>query len=275
MIDFKVQQDQCIECGLCAKDCPVLIIKLNPKPTIAEENESKCIQCQHCLAICPTAAISILGKKPEDSVSTKNPIPKAEEMETLMKTRRSIRKFKSASIDSTLIHHLLSVAGHAPTGHNSNSVKFHVTETIAQRDFVRDRVYSALSNAKGNEELTAKYKSLFAIQKVWETKNIDILFRNAPHILLASAPKATVSPVVDATVAMTYFELLANTNGIGTLWDGLAKSAVINIDPTTAKDLGVADDHVLAYIMIFGHPSVKYSRGTQSDGIYINVIDLP
>ena len=34
MIDFKVEEDKCIECGLCVEDCPAGIINLTPKASI-------------------------------------------------------------------------------------------------------------------------------------------------------------------------------------------------------------------------------------------------
>jgi Fe-S-cluster-containing hydrogenase component 2 len=33
------------------------------------------MECQHCLALCPTGAISLLGKKPEDSRPIDAPVP--------------------------------------------------------------------------------------------------------------------------------------------------------------------------------------------------------
>jgi len=38
MLDFKIEEDKCIECDLCAQDCQVGIIELNPKPVIRKEN---------------------------------------------------------------------------------------------------------------------------------------------------------------------------------------------------------------------------------------------
>lgn len=47
---------KCIQCGLCALECPAHAIpKKNPKLT----NKEKCISCMHCVAICPEHARKI------------------------------------------------------------------------------------------------------------------------------------------------------------------------------------------------------------------------
>jgi ferredoxin len=78
---FKVDDNLCIACGACAKDCLMGIIEMNPKPVMPAEKEASCMECQHCLAVCPKGALSILGKDPADSVpNTKDkPTPVSDE----------------------------------------------------------------------------------------------------------------------------------------------------------------------------------------------------
>jgi len=120
---FKVDRAKCIHCGLCSADCPTLIIDGKTEfPTIKEGKEDNCLKCQHCLAICPTGAISIWDKEPGNSLAVSDSIPKPLEMERLIKTRRSIRKFKKEEIDKELIHELLTTASYAPTAKNDSVI---------------------------------------------------------------------------------------------------------------------------------------------------------
>ena len=155
MLEFKIEEEKCIECALCAQDCPVSIIEMKPKPIIRKEREHNCLKCQHCLAICPTSALSILGKKPEDSISVKGKMPKAESLSRMIKTRRSIRKYKKEDLDQELIQELLEIAAYAPTGHNDNAVLISLIDNRTDLHLFREKIYDAIKQAKKNGTLKA------------------------------------------------------------------------------------------------------------------------
>ncbi len=125
MLKFEIDQDKCTRCGLCAKDCPVSIIDMQAgTPAIAPEREAACFKCQHCLAICPTGALAILGKKPWDSRPLKGNLPDPDQLETLIKGHRSVRRYRDENLEPELLQRLLDAAWQAPTGHNARQVRF-------------------------------------------------------------------------------------------------------------------------------------------------------
>ncbi len=267
MIDFRVDEDKCTECNLCAQDCPAGIIRLNPKPAIRKEEQ--CIRCQHCLAICPTAAISILGKQPENSLHAGASIANAEDLSNLIKLRRSVRRFKQENIELSLIHELIQKANYAPTGHNKNKVRFGLVSNMEQMKTVKDKFYEAIKKAVDTDALKAKYASMKIYPKLYG-RGTDIIFRDAPHMLVCSAPAKGASPQADSFIAMSYFELLANAEGIGTLWNGMAMWVAEGIAPEIQKELGIPEDHELGYIMVFGKSAVKYPRAIQNDEVWVD-----
>lgn len=275
MMNFTVDQDKCTKCGLCAMDCPVLIIDRKTEyPTIKEGKEKNCLECQHCLAVCPQGAISIFGKDPKNSVPASAPIPKAVELENLMQNRRSIRKFKSEEVDKELIHRMLSMASYAPTAKNENNVHFTVVERKEQMDALRQLVYQSLRDKAEKEEIPARFQYLANFSKVWFAKNIDVIFRDAPHVVIASAPEKGTSPLEDCTIALSYFELLANSNGIGTLWDGFATNALVDVVPEIKSKLQIPEGNKVFMVMLFGKSGRKYSRSIQNPGGNITALAL-
>lgn len=275
MLDFKIDEAKCTQCGLCSKECPTLIIdSKNGIPAIKEGKEKNCIRCQHCLAICPTGALSIFGKNPEDSIPVTSQIPSADDMERLILTRRSVRKFKQEVVKAETIELLLKSASHAPTGHNKNQVLLSLTHTREEMDKVRQMVYDAIKQANEKEPLEASLSMYAAIQKMWETKGIDLIFRDAPHLIIATAPEKNSNGVADCVISLSYFELLANTMGIGTLWNGFLKAVMEQIAPELKTAFGIPEDHRIGYIMVYGLPAVKYARSIQSDGLHLNNITL-
>lgn len=274
-LKFTINAAKCTKCGLCSKECPTLIINgKNGIPEIKLGKEKNCIKCQHCLAVCPTGALSIFGKKPEDSVKVSNEIPSPLKMERLIKTRRSVRKFKDELIGEELLENVLRISSYAPTGHNKNQVLLTPTFTKEEFNKVRDLVYGAIKKAVETESLPDEAKVYNNFLQVWEAKGIDVLFRNAPHFIIASAPKSNENGVADCVISLSYFELLANSMSIGTLWDGLAKVVFEKIDSKLQMALNIPEDHTIGYMMVFGKPAVNYSRSVQSEGFNLNRVTV-
>ncbi len=90
MIEFRVDEELCIQCGECVADCPAAIIVMDGYPKVIDEE--RCYRCQHCLAVCPTGAVSVLGKDPETSIKLAGNLPDPEQLTTLIKGRRAVRR---------------------------------------------------------------------------------------------------------------------------------------------------------------------------------------
>lgn len=273
MISFIVDRKKCNSCGECVSDCPANIIAMDGAyPAIAPEKEAACYRCQHCLAVCPTAAISILGKDPALSMPINGTLPAPEQVEALIKGRRSVRHYQEENVSSALIQKLMEVAWHAPTGVNARQVLFTVVDDRAKMAKLREEIMARLSEMVANNLLPEPFARFAGIVSVWEEKRIDITFRDAPHLVIASAPKGVPTPVPDCLIALSYFELFARANGIGTVWGGLAKYAIDDLVPETRKTLGIPEDHLVGYAMMFGKPKVSYPRGVQHGPALINRI---
>jgi hypothetical protein len=64
-------------------------------------------------------------------------------------------------------------------------------------------------------------------------------------------------------LALAYFELLAQSAGLGTTWCGMIK-IVADMIPGIRELLGLAPNTYF-YAMMFGKPAVRYARTVQRD----------
>lgn len=264
MLNFIVDQETCIGCGQCAADCPAQIITLAEGfPMIASVKEAACYKCQHCFAICPTGSISLSGLIPDESRLLAENLPDPDQVETLIKGRRAIRSYCDENLDSALLKRLLEVALHAPTARNSKQVLLTVIDDREEMAGFRDELMEGLVRLVREKSLPQGMDFFVDIVKRWEENRIDGIFRGAPHLLIASAPLQGAAPVVDCIIALSYFELFAQSMGVGTLWAGLAKWAIDDLLPQTKKRLEIPEDHVIGYVMVFGKPAVQYARTVQ------------
>ncbi|WP_027182928.1 nitroreductase family protein [Desulfovibrio inopinatus] len=273
MLKFLVDHARCTQCGLCATDCPARIIELDDYPTIV--NPDACIRCQHCLAICPTEAISILGNDPENELPINNAFPSPQQMATLIRGRRSTRQYLDESLPIDVIEDLLTTVHHAPTGVNAQQVLLTVVKNRQSVHTLREAVYTrlvqAIRDGENNDDMRMEVLG-WAI-KMWTKEGADVLFRGAPHVLIASAPQNCPTPLPDCFISLSYFELLAASAGLGSLWNGMLKWTLDELFPEFRDRLGIPRDHLVGYVMVFGKPAVKYMRTVSRTPGPIRIID--
>jgi nitroreductase/NAD-dependent dihydropyrimidine dehydrogenase PreA subunit len=263
MLAFQVDQELCIQCGECVRDCPNAVIELRGDiPVIVAGREGRCIGCQHCLAVCSTGALSIFGKDPARSIPLAGNLPTAAQMETLLKGRRSVRWYAPDPVEPEVIAHLLEVVAHGPTGVNNRQLFFTVIEDQDTMRALRQETMAGIRRAVQEKSLPPGLEFFELLLGAWDSGR-DVIFRGAPHLLAVSTPQSGPSPEQDTMIALTYFELLACSAGLGTLWDGLAKWALTAILPDMTRKLGIPETHTLGYVMLFGKPAVRYYRTVQ------------
>ena len=271
MIQFLIDQERCIQCGECAEDCPAGVISMDDYPRII--NEEGCYRCQHCLAVCPAGAVSILGRDPDASTELAGNMPDAFRLATLIKGRRSVRRYSGNDLDAGLIDKLLDIACHAPTGVNAQGVLFTVVREGAVMKVLLQEVMTELARLQDEGKLPAGMVQQYigAAVKAWQEDGRDIIFRGAPHLLITSAPNDAPCPVQDTHIALTTFQLMAHARGVGTVWDGMVMMA-LSLWPGLGVRLGIPENHVIGYAMVFGEPAVEYHRTVQRGPARVNVV---
>lgn len=259
MNQFTIDESRCTQCGTCAKDCPAGVIQMDEYPVM---EKSYCIKCQHCLAVCPTGALSILGNNPEDSTPLKGNLPNAQQMKALIQGRRSVRQYKDEDLEPETIRELVGTAWHAPTAFNAQVVHLTVLENKASTDALKEEVYRQLEkimktmNTSENPEMRYFKKCVDLHSK----NGTDLIFRNAPHLVIASGPAERDTTPTDTHIFLSYLELTATAMGLGTLWNGLLEWAFDMVDPLIKQQLGIPNDNRIGGVMMLGKPAVKYLR---------------
>jgi NAD-dependent dihydropyrimidine dehydrogenase PreA subunit len=273
-LQFTIDQALCIQCGACVDDCPFNIIEMAPDyPALNPNRVHHCIQCQHCLAVCPTGALSILGRDPQNSLPLPESLPDGRQMTALIRGRRSIRRFQPEPLASAVIESMLQTVANAPTGKNNRQCLFTVIEDQAAMAQLRKETIEGLRAAVVEKRLSEAQAYFRHVVSAWD-QGRDIIFRGAPHLLMVSVPSTVSTPDADLLIAMSYFELLAASMGIGTLWNAMMKWAFSEISTDMYQRLGIPEDHVKGYALLFGKPAVTYHRTVQRDGAQINRVKM-
>lgn len=261
-LNFKIDREKCVHCGKCIEDCVSGVIDFDNDnfPTIKDENS--CIHCQHCLSICPVGALSIFNKNPKES-EIKNNFSNPDELLNLMKTRKSFRHYRHENLDKYTLGKLKELLKYPPTGCNSHSLHISIIEDIEVMDKFRELANSKVAKIFKTKNLD-KLMNKFSKYKDAFLNGEDIIFREAPHMIVVSSPITAPCASVDPIINLSYFELLAQSMGVGTLWCGFAQMC-LKVFPELCSFIGVPDGYKPVYVMLFGPTDIKYPRSSQPE----------
>lgn len=257
---FKVDPEKCTQCDACVNDCPRGILRR--KEGTPEAVAADCLECQHCLAVCPAGAVSIFGLDPADSLPlSEGALPSRRQMKAFVRGRRSVRRFLDEEVPAALIDELLADLAHAPSGCNARDLTFSVVSGRKSMAALLEKIIKAVETKRPGGGIKAD----FVTEAVddYRKNGADPIFEGAPHLLVVSHGEKAVCYREDVVLALAYFELLAQSAGLGTTWCGMVK-LIADMLPEMGGWFGLAPDTYF-YAMIFGKPAVRYARTVQRD----------
>lgn len=270
-----IDEKKCSDCGMCVRECAAGCYSTNGSGHVSHKDPHKwCTGCGHCIAVCPKDAIRYAAHErvmeiPENRMTFADAAG-------LMLTKRSIRRYTSKDVPRTEIDKLLEIMRFAPSGHNAQPCEYIVTKdrekkkllaeaTIKSfksfkklitmrkllKPFVPKAFYEILSDqstALGVNELITQYES-----------GKDIIFFDAPVLILVHVPNLGGLSYVDPTISLTYGMLAAHTLGLGSCWMGFAMMAVQK-NKEILRQFHIPKGRFIAGVITLGYPAHTYHK---------------
>ena len=272
---FTVDTSKCIKCGRCINTCSGMVIEFGKQgyPEMIEFERygwRGCWRCEHCLAVCPTGAISIFDKKPENSLLPPPP-EMGNYMEQLIVNRRSCRRYLDKNVEPEIIDRILSAMAAAPTGGNPCGVEYTVIDDKERVKQIWNVAYPKMEQDAKRHIYTSSFSDFYYRKMKQSEKTVrkdDLLFCGAPHLFIAHercVGKWAEDSKVNCNIATTYFELIANAFGLGTVIMSYPSDVLQELAPKAREMLGIPSDHYMKLIVGFGYPEIEYARGVQKD----------
>lgn len=256
---LEINKETCTKCGTCAAICPGgIILHFEGKyPRTVSAADEFCLRCGHCVAVCPTGSLDHVDLPVAQSPAVEDSMKiSIEQCAQLIKSRRSIRRFQDKPVSREEIVRLIDIARYAPTGHNAQEVRWLV---IDDRDKLRQYEEIGLDwmhdTASNNPEMAVMLEGVI---KRMESGGKDFI-REAPTLVVAHAEKNNPIAVIDAPIALGYFDLAANTVGLGCCWAGFFMMAA-NTFPALLEAIDLPDDQQVYGALMLGYPQYRHKR---------------
>lgn len=246
-----IDQNKCIGCGMCVKDCFFGVLSLQDKKAVISGD---CFHCGHCVSVCPTDAVTI-PDYPMEEVREYDESCKmdAENLLHFMQFRRSVRQFKKEPVPMEYMEKILEAGRYTPTAANRQDVSYILVKEHLEE--FKKIVWEGLGErlAKGTPDPYAYRMQIFYDAYLANPED-DRLFCGADlcMLVLSDAP-------VNGTLAMTSMELMAQAQGVGVLYSGFLQRIILDT-PKALEFLGLDGTKTLGTVMLYGMPDVTYQR---------------
>lgn len=273
----RIDEEKCIGCGLCVKDCLRKSIHVSGGKAIF--TNYYCIECGHCYAVCPQKAITI-DTFPEESYeyTAEDVAVDEEKLLNLFRWRRSVRQFSKKKIEAEKIDKLLEAGRYAPTARNYQEISFvAVSDRVdAFRKLLMDKfeqdVKERFMTVREDEAFAASMENYRRYKKSIDRYREDPVDENDFITFGATAIWAVIvdtdifdapMTLLDAGLACANVEHLANAMGLGVLHCGIG--AAVSEDEEIRTFLGLKKNEKLVFTIMMGYPSeqLRYLRTPQ------------
>jgi nitroreductase len=184
--------------------------------------------------------------------------PTREAMEHLLLARRSIRSYEARPVDPEILTRLINIARYAPSGHNTQPVRWLVIHSSQEVQRLAGLVIDWMRLMLEQESPLAQALHMDRLVTSWEDGE-DRICRGAPHVVLVHSPKDERTAPAACTIALTYLELAVLPFGLGACWAGYLNTAV-NMWPPMAQALDLPLGRTSFGAMMVGYPKYAYHR---------------
>ena len=266
-----IDKGKCVACGACVRDCAVHVLTVGEDgfPTVRSEDERFCLNCQHCLAVCAHGAVTCNGVGFSDTLEVET-LPDGAAEAALIRQRRSIRQWGKDPIPEDVWKRLIDSLAWMPTGCNDHRLHFTVVRDVERMEWFRREMSETAKKVVRTGILKLFYPG-FRRYMDEILRGDDVVFRNAPYMIVASTPKNAPCQEADPWIALSYFDLLAQANGLGTCWGGFAVHAFKWIRRFRCA-LKIPKGHSVGAVLLFGPPAVTYARVSHPHPMPVDVL---
>lgn len=252
-----VNRKKCVKCGMCVNVCPGGVLGMNSNGP--EAMSRACIRCGHCVAVCPEDAIDNV-KVPFSGQVTVNkfPVLSADTAYEFLRSRRSVRCYEDKAVPREKLVELLEAARFAPSAGNAQSISYLVVTDKEKLKQITEVTVDWMAEEIEKGSAMSQYFS--GVIAHYRKTGADVILRDAPVLIIATAPRVLARGRDNTHFALAYAELFATTLGLGSCWAGFFEGCVASGYQPMLDILNLPEANALTGAIMVGYPKYTYRR---------------
>lgn len=261
---LRIDTTKCKRDNICVAECPVRIILASNEggvPSMRIGGESICIECGHCVSVCPWDALELepisRGMCEEIADRGKELGFTTEQAVQFLKTRRSIRTFRSNAVPTETLQAILDTLRFAPSAKNAAPVYWVMMENKEKVRQVVELCIEWMTEIREKKPEAAKKYGVAGIIAAWKRNKVDLILHGAPHVLISYTLGDSLWNRIDASIALEYAELAAHAYGIGSCFAGFFTRALMMSEKVRAL-CSIPEDAEVHGAQMLGYPVYRY-----------------
>jgi len=279
MTTIAIDSARCNRCGTCIVSCPESVFARSGPGAVPDIAQGHlCIACGHCLATCPADAV-LHEAFPAGTICPVDAdrLPSHDQVRELLRSRRSVRRFKDAPVSRDLIEAVLDAARFAPSAHNIQAVQYVVVQDRALLNKTADSTVAFIARMARqirNPAVRALYRLVLSREEVASAVHMlpdfdyvcnehrngrDPILHGAPCLIFAHARRSVHFPETNAALALHNAALAAHALGLGGFLLGYVVGACKR-DRTIPDLLGLPRDHEVYAGLALGQPALAFPK---------------
>ncbi len=270
-------ETQCNDCGLCARDC-IAGAWQEVNGRVEMVAPQFCNQCGHCAAICPKDAIFHDGLDPRQirKIDKKRLDPEA--FREIVRSRRSIRRYRKAPVPKEIIQDMLFLSAHSPTASNRQDVAYTVITDPAVLQGISDALFGFAGKLYEKTRKGAGRLIYRGLQKFFPENDLerymenmpyyirhadqgrDFILHNAPVLILVHAPAKGKGRFhcENCNIAAANLMNDAHARGLGTCYIGFL-SLALKFSNTLRRRVALSPGRKVFACFVMGYPAHQYT----------------
>lgn len=260
-----IDYEKCVNSKNCLKICPRYFSLDNEKDrVIFEDPKNECNLCGRCIAACPSDAIQYedMGEiLTFEETQEPSALIKYDTLHKFMSAKRSMRAYKNKNIPGNVMKKVLNSMKYAPAAANIRNLECTI---ISDKNVIKK-----LSEAIIDALIALNHPRYSEGAKKAREIGFDTVFYHAPHVMIIHSTNQ--NDQMNATIALTYGMLSAQSLGLGSCWIGLA-IGVLKVNKELRENVAGIKGNIWGVITL-GYPAQEFYRVPPRPSLKIKGLD--